>query len=84
LVQALRALVAARPGVTAVGEVLTVHSAPDQITAMLSVDFEDHITARDVERLVCEIEKETAEQFPDVQRMYIRPRSPADSDDPCA
>ena len=50
---------------------------------MLSVDFEDHITARDVERLVCEIEKETAEQFPDVQRMYIRPRSPADSGDPC-
>jgi cation diffusion facilitator family transporter len=76
LVQALRALVAARPGVTAVGEVLTVHSAPDQITAMLSVDFEDGIFARDVEILVCEIEEEAAVRFPDVSRLYIRPRSP--------
>jgi cation diffusion facilitator family transporter len=84
LVEALRDLVAAQAGVTRVGEVLTVHSAPDQITAMLSVDFEDHITAREVERLVCEIERETAEQFPHVRRMYIRPRSPVDLDHPCA
>jgi cation diffusion facilitator family transporter len=76
LVNSLRALVAARTGVTAVGEVLTVHSAPDQITAMLSVDFEDGISARDVEILVCEIEEEAALHFPDVRRLYIRPRSP--------
>ena len=82
LVQALRALVAARPGVTAVGEVLTVHSAPDQITAMLSVDFEDGIFARDVEILVCEIEEEAAVRFPDVSRLYIRPRSPVNRPPP--
>jgi cation diffusion facilitator family transporter len=76
LVNSLRALVAARAGVTAVGEVLTVHSAPDQITAMLSVDFEDGISARDVEILVCEIEEQAAIHFPDVRRLYIRPRSP--------
>jgi cation diffusion facilitator family transporter len=84
MVAAMHKMVEAKAGVTAVGEILTVHSAPDQITAMLSVDFEDHITAREVERLVCEIEKETAEQFPHVRRMYIRPRSPADQDHPCA
>jgi divalent metal cation (Fe/Co/Zn/Cd) transporter len=65
-----------------VGEVLTVHSAPDQITAMLSVDFEDDISARDVEAIVCAIEKEVAEQFPIVHRLYIRPRSPVDAE-PC-
>ena len=79
LVAALHVLVESKAGVTAVGEVLTVHSAPDQITAMLSVDFEDRITARDVEALVCEIEKEAAARFPMVRRLYIRPRSPADS-----
>jgi len=84
LVSALHDMVVGRKGVTAVGQVLTVHSAPDQITAMLSVDFEDHISAREVERLVCEIEKEAAEQFPHLRRMYIRPRSPADQDHPCA
>ena len=84
MVVAMHRMVEAKDGVTAVGEILTVHSAPDQITAMLSVDFEDHISAREVERLVCEIEKEAAEQFPHLRRMYIRPRSPADQDHPCA
>jgi hypothetical protein len=55
-----------------------VHSAPDQITAMLSVDFEDHISARDVERLVCDIERECEERYPIVKRLFIRPRSAAD------
>ena len=41
-----------------VGHVLTVHSSPDQITAMINVDFDDKITAGDVERIVCEVEDE--------------------------
>src|SRR6185369_14583255 len=73
LVAALHELVETKKEVTAVGEVLTVHSAPDQITAMLSVDFDDKITARDVEAVVCQIEKEAADRFPIVRRLYIRP-----------
>lgn len=80
LVAALHEMVQSRKGVTAVGQVLTVHSAPDQITAMLSVDFEDDITARDVEALVWGIEVEAAERFPMVRRLYLRPRSPVDAD----
>jgi cation diffusion facilitator family transporter len=78
LVAALHDMVASRKGVTAVGQVLTVHSAPDQITAMLSVDFDDDITARDVEALVWGIEVEAAKRFPMVRRLYLRPRSPVD------
>jgi len=78
LVTAIHEMVERRDGVTSVGEVLTVHSAPDQITAMLSVDFEDHISARDVERLVCDIERECEERFPIVRRLFIRPRSTVD------
>ncbi|MEA3079690.1 MAG: hypothetical protein QOF05_1098 [Sphingomonadales bacterium] len=78
LVAALHEMVESRKGVTAVGQVLTVHSAPDQITAMLSVDFDDDITARDVEALVWGIEVEAAKRFPMVRRLYIRPRSPVD------
>ena len=78
LVAAIHEMVECREGVTSVGEVLTVHSAPDQITAMLSVDFEDHISARDVERLVCDIERECEERYPIVKRLFIRPRSAAD------
>jgi cation diffusion facilitator family transporter len=83
IVAALHRLVEGKKEVTAVGEVLTVHSAPDQITAMLSVDFEDHITARQVEAIVCQIENEVADQFPTVRRLYIRPRSPVDYTEPC-
>jgi cation diffusion facilitator family transporter len=76
LVEALRQLVIAKAGVTAVGDILTVHSSPDQVTAMLSVDFDDGISARDVERIVCEIEQEAARTHPLVRRLFIRPRSP--------
>lgn len=82
LVAAIHAMVEGKEGVTSVGEVMTVHSAPDQVTAMLSVDFEDHIYARDVERLVCEIEKECEQRFPVVRRLFIRPRSAADLCEP--
>ena len=79
LVAALHDMVQSKKGVTAVGHVLTIHSAPDQITAMLSVDFDDDITARDVEALVWGIEQEAAERFPMVRRLYLRPRSPVDA-----
>ena len=62
------------------GEVLTVHSAPDQITAMLSVDFVDTMTAREVEALVGSVEMEAEERFPIIRRLYIRPRSKADQE----
>ncbi|MGN6850666.1 MAG: cation diffusion facilitator family transporter [Sphingomicrobium sp.] len=78
LVAALHEMVESKRGVTAVGQVLTIHSAPDQITAMLSVDFDDDITARDVEALVWSIEREAAQRFPMVRRLYLRPRSPVD------
>jgi cation diffusion facilitator family transporter len=80
LVDALREMVERRDGVSAVGEVLTVHNAPDQITAMLSVDFEDRLSARDVESLVCAMEREAEDRFPLVQRLYIRPRSNVDQE----
>ena len=80
IVSALHDMVLQRKGVTAVGQVLTVHSAPDQITAMLSVDFDDDITARDVEALVWGIEVEAAKRFPTVRRLYLRPRSPIDAE----
>lgn len=80
IVAALHELVESKKGVTAVGQVLTIHSAPDQITAMLSVDFDDDITARDVEAIVWGIELEAAKRFPLVRRLYLRPRSPVDVD----
>jgi cation diffusion facilitator family transporter len=74
LVEGLRALTLTHREVTGIGEILTVHSAPDQITAMLSVDFDDRISAGEVEAIVDRIECEAATRWPEVRRLYIRPR----------
>lgn len=74
LVADIRELARRRQGVVAAGEVLTIHSSPDVITAMVSVDFDDEISAGDVERIVCEIEEEASKRWPQVARLYIRPR----------
>jgi len=80
LVAAIHALVLEKEAVVSIGEILTVHSAPDQITAMLAVDFDDKITAREVEWVVSRIEDETQAKYPEVTRLYIRPFSHADRD----
>jgi cation diffusion facilitator family transporter len=77
VVQGLKQMVEMKRGVTGVGDVLTVHSSPDQITAMVAVDFDDELTARDVERIVKEIEDEASRRWPLVRRLFIRPESGA-------
>jgi cation diffusion facilitator family transporter len=73
LVRDLRKLADDMPGVVGVGHVLTVHSSPDQITVMMNVDFKDTISAREVERIVCQIEDEAQERWPHVKNLFVRP-----------
>jgi cation diffusion facilitator family transporter len=77
LVEALRASTAGHVGVASVHEVLTVHQAPDQIVAVISADFDDLISAGDVERIVRDIETKVALEFPAIKRIYVRPVSGA-------
>ena len=73
LVDGLRDLATGTPGVVGVGHVMTVHSAPDQITVMINVDFRDDMLAGEVERIVCGVEREARQRWPEVQRLFIRP-----------
>src|SRR5256885_3251467 len=73
LVRGLRQLVCSKPGIVGVGHVLTVHSSPDQITAMINVDFDDTISAGDVERIVNAVEVDAHKRWPQVRRLFIRP-----------
>ena len=73
LVESLRDLASGKPGVVGVGDVLTVHSSPDQITVMMNVDFRDDAPAGEVERIVCEVEDEAREHWPQVRRLFVRP-----------
>ncbi|HEX5257678.1 MAG TPA: cation diffusion facilitator family transporter [Sphingomicrobium sp.] len=73
LVRDLRELASSKEGVVGVGHVLTIHSAPDMITAMINVDFENGISAGDVERIVCDVELDAQKRWPQVRRLFIRP-----------
>jgi cation diffusion facilitator family transporter len=77
LVDELRSLACGCKGVMGVGDVLTIHSAPDIITAMLSVDFDDNISAGEVERIVCYIEEQAGRRWPHVRRLFVRPQQGA-------
>ena len=74
LVRGLRELACSKDGVVGVGHVLTVHSAPDQITVMINVDFNDAISAGDVERIVETVERDAMRHWPQVRSLYIRPK----------
>ena len=73
IVRGLRQLACDKAGIVGVGHVITVHSAPDQITAMVNVDFLNSISAGDVERIVHEIEVEAHKRWPEVRRLFVRP-----------
>lgn len=73
LVKALRECAAAHDGIVTVKEVLTVHQAPDMVVAVISADFEDTISARQVEETIAAIERQIDERFPVVARVYVRP-----------
>lgn len=73
LVSELRNLARDKTGVVGVGHVLTVHSSPDQITVMMNVDFHDDLLAGEVERIVCEVEQDARQRWPQVRRLFVRP-----------
>ena len=73
LVQSLHDLACGKSGVVGVGDVLTVHSSPDEITVMMNVDFRDDVPAGEVERIVCAVEDEARKRWPQVRRLFVRP-----------
>ena len=71
VVQGIRALVSAQPGVVHVNEVLTMHMGPEYILVNLSVDFVDQASATDVEDITANIDAKIKENFPYVKRVFI-------------
>lgn len=66
-----------RPGIKGIGEIMTIHNAPEQIVAAVNVDFDDQLSARDVERIVDEIERSLQIEYPSIYRVYVRPHEDA-------
>jgi cation diffusion facilitator family transporter len=74
LVASIRGIAASVPNVCRVNDVLTVHLAPDQVIAILSVDFDDDLDTGAIERRVKEIEEEVRKRHAEVTGLFIRPQ----------
>ncbi|MGX9428488.1 MULTISPECIES: cation diffusion facilitator family transporter [Bradyrhizobium] len=69
------ALAEKEPCVEGVNGVTTVHLAPDQIVASLSLEFSDELRTPDIERCVEALEKRIRAAHPEVVSLFIKPQT---------
>ncbi|MEZ2328862.1 cation diffusion facilitator family transporter [Mesorhizobium sp. RCC_202] len=55
--------------------VLTVHLGPRQIVAGLSIEFEDHLTAPEIEACVERLEARLKDEMPEITRLFVKPQT---------
>jgi cation diffusion facilitator family transporter len=75
LADAIRSAFAARPEVTRVQEVVTIHFAPRQVFVAASVDFEDPVAVGAIEFLIAETEAQLRRDWPQIASVYIKPKA---------
>jgi cation diffusion facilitator family transporter len=71
------AIARAQPGITHSNSLFTVHLGPSQILAAISADFEDSLTAGEVERIVATVQARAREKHPEIVAVLITPQSEA-------
>src|SRR6185369_3130365 len=64
-VRSIRQIAAEQPGVERVNDLVTVHLAPNQIVAALSLEFKDELTTPQIEEAVATIERRICSQNPE-------------------
>ncbi len=73
--QALLVIAQADPAVQTANGVLTVHMGPDAIVAALSIEFQDHLTAPEIEECVERIEAQLKTELPEITALFIKPQT---------
>jgi cation diffusion facilitator family transporter len=65
----------AQRGVCSANGLITTQLAPNQVVVAVSIDFDDALTARDVEQAVVAIEHEVRKAHPSVVALFVKPQS---------
>jgi cation diffusion facilitator family transporter len=73
--RSIREIATAQPGVERVNDLVTVHLAPQQVVAALSLEFKDEMTTPQIENAVAAIESRICKQNPEVYTIFIKPQS---------
>ncbi len=79
IIEAVRAIVAAHPGIEHVNHVRTIHTGPESIFVAISADFHDAVTMGDGETMIEGIETELKARMPMLSSIYIRPEKTRDA-----
>jgi divalent metal cation (Fe/Co/Zn/Cd) transporter len=79
LIARLRRIVEARPEITAVNHVRTIHTAPDSVFVAISADFVDGLSMGAAERAIEDMESQLKAASPIVSSIYIRPERREDA-----
>jgi len=78
--RSIRQIAAEQPGVERVNDLVTVHLAPDQVVAALSLEFRDELNTPQIEQAVAAIERRICKQHPEVSRIFVKPQSSSTRD----
>ena len=70
-VESIRRAARSQRGVARVNEVLTMHLGPGDILVNLSLDFEPHLGAEDIEEAVTAIERDIRGRHSEVKRIFV-------------
>jgi cation diffusion facilitator family transporter len=76
LIQSMLDIANAACGSSRANGVLTLHLAPDQVMAAMSFEFDDALTAPQIERMVADIERRIHEAHPEVTSLFVKPQDP--------
>jgi cation diffusion facilitator family transporter len=71
VLRGVREIVSGQSGVSGVNELLTMHLGPRDVLLTLSLDFDDGLSAAEVEGAVSAMEQRIKERFPEVTRVFI-------------
>ena len=69
------ALAREQAGVEDANGALTVHLAPDQIVAALSLEFEDELRTPAIEKSVVELEQRIRTRHPEIVALFVKPQT---------
>ena len=71
IVSGINEIAASEAGVKSVNELLTLHFGPQDILLNISLDFEDGLSADQVEESTTRLESKIKEVFPEISRIFI-------------
>jgi cation diffusion facilitator family transporter len=71
VIQGIRKIALSVGYIRHVNEILTLHMGPDFILLNMSVDFDDALSAIDVEKTIARLDSEIKQAFPRIRRIFV-------------